>query len=155
MKGDKKVIDQLNLLLSLDLTAIDIYFVQSRMYEDWGLTKLKDHFIHEMEEEQGHASRLIERILFLEGMPSLKKRSAYQLYKETPKIFQQNLDMEMIVVKELKKGIALCESVEDFLSRELLKDLLKDTEEDHVYWLETQLSLINKIGIKNYLQSMM
>ena len=154
MKGDKKIIDQLNKLLSLDLTAIDIYFVQSRMYEDWGFIKLRDHFIHEMEEEQGHATRLIERILFLEGLPDLKPRAAYQLFKDTPKIYQQNLKMEMVVVDELKKGIALCEAKSDFLSRDLLKDLLKDTEEDHVFWLETQLGLIEKVGIKNYLQSM-
>lgn len=154
MKGEKKVIEQLNVLLTLDLTAIDVYFVQSRMYEDWGLMKLKDHFIHEMEEEQGHASRLIERILFLEGLPNLHERAAYKLLNDTPKIFKQNLDMEMVVVDELKKGIALCESLGDYFSRELLQDLLKDTEGDHVYWLETQLGLIDKVGIKNYLQSM-
>lgn len=155
MKGEKQVIDQLNVLLTLDLTAIDIYFVQSRMYEDWGLIKLKDHFIHEMEEEQGHAARLIERILFLEGIPSLSSRAPYQLYKDTQKIIQQNLDMEMTVVKELKKGIALCESLADYQSREILEDLLKDTEGDHVYWLEMQQRLIDKVGINNYLQSMM
>lgn len=155
MKGESKIIEQLNLLLTLDLTAIDIYFVQSRMYEDWGLIKLKDHFVHEMEEEQMHASRLIERILFLEGMPSLTERAPYQMYSETPKVLQQNLDMEMTVLKELKSGIALCESLSDFESRGLLEDLLKDTESDHVYWLETQLRLIERVGIENYLQSMM
>ena len=155
MKGDQKVIDHLNLLLSLDLTAIDLYFVQSRMYEDWGLLKLKDHFIHEMEEEQMHASRMIERILFLEGLPSLTERAPYQLFSETPKILQQNLDMEMRVLVELKNGIALCDSLQDCQSRDLLQDLLKDTEEDHVFWLETNLGLIEKVGLDNYLQSMM
>jgi len=154
MKGEKKVIDQLNHLLTLDLTAIDVYFVQSRMYEDWGFTKLKDHFVHEMEEEQGHASRLIERILFLEGLPNLHERAAYQLHRDTPAIFRNNLEMERVVLDELKKGIALCESVSDYQSRVLLEDLLKDTEEDHLYWFEIQLGLIEKVGLENYLQSM-
>lgn len=154
MKGEQQVIDQLNLLLTLDLTAIDVYFVQSRMYEDWGFAKLKDHFIHEMEEEQGHASRLIERILFLEGTPNLHERAAYQLHTDTPNLFRANLGMERVVLDELKKGIALCESVSDYQSRVLLEDLLKDTEEDHLYWFEIQLGLIEKVGLENYLQSM-
>mgnify|MGYP002713270656 FL=1 len=155
MKGDKKVIAHLNTLLAGELTAMDQYFVHSRMFQDWGFSKLYVRIDHEMDDERGHASRLIERILFLEGTPDLSKRDPLLIGKEVPEMLENDLALEIQVVSALKKVIAYCESVKDYQTREILEGMLADTEEDHAYWLEQQLGLIKKVGLKNYLQSQM
>jgi len=155
MKGSNKVIDVLNELLAGELTAMDQYFVHSRMYEDWGLSKLYERIGHEMEDETGHADAMIKRILFLEGTPNLSKRDPLKLGSTVPEMLQSDLDLEYSVVKNLKAAIALCETERDFETRAMLVKQLEDTEEDHAYWLEKQLGLIDKIGLQNYLQAMM
>ncbi len=155
MKGNKKVIESLNGLLHNELAAIDQYFTHSRMYQDWGLDKLFDQLDHEMKEEITHADALIKRILFLEGTPNLKDRRDLIIGDDVPNMLKNDLILEMEVVAALKASITLCESEGDFQSREILEKLLEDTEEDHVYWLEKQLGLIDKIGLQNYIQSHM
>ncbi len=155
MKGNKKVIESLNGLLHNELAAIDQYFTHSRMYQDWGLDKLFDQLDHEMKEEITHADALIKRILFLEGTPNLKDRRDLIIGDDVPSMLKNDLILEMEVVAALKASITLCESEGDFQSREILEKLLEDTEEDHVYWLEKQLGLIDKIGLQNYIQSHM
>ncbi|UZE97055.1 bacterioferritin [Alkalimarinus alittae] len=155
MKGSNKVIDVLNDLLAGELTAMDQYFVHSRMYDDWGLSKLFERIGHEMEDETGHADAMIKRILFLEGKPNLTKREPLNIGSTVPEMLQSDLDLEYSVVKNLKAAIALCETEQDYETRAMLVKQLEDTEEDHAYWLEKQLGLIDKIGLQNYLQSMM
>ena len=154
MKGNKDVIKNLNNLLCYELAARDQYFTHSEMYQDWGYNKLYERIHHEMEEETEHAALLIKRILFLEGIPNVKPEDL-SIGKEVPEMLKNDLGMEISVMKNLKKVIAHCESVQDYETREILEVLLKDTEEDHTYWLEQQLSLIEDIGLKNYLQSQM
>lgn len=153
MKGNSKIIKELNQLLAAELAARDQYFIHSRMYADWGLGKLHERLGHEMQEETEHASRLIERILFLEGKPDLSKAVALKVGGDVPSMLKNDLAMELSVVAALRKAIALCEQNGDYQSREILEALLKDTEEDHAYWLEQQLGLIDKVGLQNYLQS--
>jgi bacterioferritin len=155
MKGNEKVINKLNELLSSELASIDQYFIHSRMYEDWGLTKLYERLNHEMAEEMHHADLLIRRILFLESSPDVSTRKKLNLGKDVPEMLRKDLELEYGVAEELKNVIALCETEQDYQTREILKQLLKDTEEDHAYWLEQQLGLIEKIGSENYLQSQM
>jgi len=155
MKGKQSVIDVLNSLLAGELTAMDQYFVHSRMYDDWGLSKLYERIGHEMEDETGHADQMIKRILFLEGIPNLAKRDALNIGASVPDMLKSDLDLEYAVVKNLKAAIVLCESEQDYETRAMLVKQLEDTEEDHAYWLEKQLGLIDKIGLQNYLQSMM
>ena len=155
MKGSQKVIDVLNELLAGELTAMDQYFIHSRMYEDWGLSKLFERIGHEMEDETGHADLMIRRILFLEGKPNLAKREALDIGSTVPEMLQSDLNIEYSVVINLKAAIALCEIEKDFETRAMLVKQLEDTEEDHAYWLEKQLGLIDKIGLQNYLQSQM
>ncbi len=155
MKGDQQVIDQFNKLLTGEMTSADQYFLQSRMFENWGLEKLHERCKHEMEDELGHASTLIERILFLEGEPNVAARAALKIGKTVPTMLTNNLEMELGVVSALREAIVVCESHHDYQSREILETLLKDTEEDHTLWLETQLGLIEKTGLENYVQSQM
>jgi bacterioferritin len=155
MKGNVKVIESLNGLLHNELAAIDQYFIHSRMYEDFGLDKLCQQLDHEMQEEITHADALIKRILFLEGTPNLKSRRDLLIGKDVPSMLANDLTLEMEVVAALKASITLCESEGDYQSREMLEKLLIDTEEDHVYWLEKQIGLIDKIGLQNYIQSYM
>jgi len=155
MKGEKKVIDILNVLLASELSAMDQYFIHSRMYDDWGLTKLYERIGHEMEDETGHADSLIRRILFLEGVPCLTTREPIKVGTTVPEMLKNDLDLEYAVVKALKSAIAECEDMKDFETRAMLVQMLEDTEEDHAYWLEKQLGLIDKIGLQNYLQSQM
>ena len=155
MKGDTTVVDHLNSLLAGELTAADQYFVHSRMYDNWGLPKLHERIAHEMSEELEHASRLIARILFLEGVPDLSKRDPLQVGQDVPAMLTNDLAMEMKVVAHLKEVIAHCETVQDYQTREILESMLADTEEDHTWWLEKQLGLIGKVGLQNYLQSQM
>lgn len=153
MKGNKKVIDTLNELLAGELTAMDQYFIHSRMYQDWGFNKLYERINHEFDDEKGHAAALIERILFLEGTPDLTQRAALKVGKNVPQMLKNDLQLEYDVDKALKSAIKLCEEQKDYQSREILEQMLADTEEDHAYWLEKQLGLIDKVGLQNYLQS--
>ena len=155
MKGNTKIIDILNSLLTCELTAADQYFIHSRMYEDWGFKKLHERISHEQEEELEHASALIERILFLEGTPDVASRDPLKVGKDVPEMLKNDLQVEYEVGQALKDAIAVCEQEKDYQTREILEVLLRDTEEDHTYWLEQQLGLIDKIGIQNYLQSQM
>lgn len=155
MKGDAKVLEYLNELLASELTAMDQYFIHSRMYEDWGFQKLYERIDHEMEDEKGHADGLIKRMLFLEGTPDLSKRDPLAVGSTVPEMLQNDLKLEKEVSTILKKVIAYCESVKDYVTRELLEKMLEDTEEDHQFWLEQQLGLIQRIGLQNYLQSQM
>lgn len=155
MKGKNKVINILNKLLAGELTAMDQYFIHSRMYDDWGLSKLYERISHEMDDERGHADLLIKRILFLEGVPNLAKRDPLDIGKDVPSMLLSDLSVERSVIAALKKAIASCEQEQDYQTREILEVMLADTEEDHAYWLEKQLGLIDKIGLPNYLQSQM
>ncbi|MGF1714397.1 bacterioferritin [Photobacterium chitinilyticum] len=155
MKGNTKIIGTLNSLLAGELTAMDQYFIHSRMYQDWGLEKLYERIDHEFDDEKGHASSLIERILFLEGTPDMTKREDLQIGKDVPEMLANDLQLEYSVDKALKAAIKVCEEEQDYQSREILEVMLADTEEDHAYWLEKQLGLIKKIGLQNYLQSQM
>jgi len=155
MKGNPKVIASLNGLLHNELAAIDQYFIHSRMYEDWGITKLHDQLNHEMEEEITHADALIKRILFLEGVPNMTDRRDLIIGHDVPSMLKNDLQLELEVVDALKESIAICEQEGDYQTREILEKLLEDTEEDHVYTLEKQLGLIDKIGLQNFIQSQM
>jgi len=153
MKGSKKIVGRLNELLSGELTAADQYFTHSRMYEDWGLGVLSERIKHESEEELEHADTLIKRILFLDGTPDLSVRTGLKIGSTVAEMMANDLELEISVARELKDVIQLAEAEKDFVTREILEDMLKTTEEDHMYWLETQLELIEKIGIQNYMQS--
>ncbi|MEE1674235.1 bacterioferritin [Agarivorans aestuarii] len=155
MKGNNEVIDVLNRLLMNELTAMDQYFIHSRMYEDWGLNKLYERIDHEFDDEKGHASLLIQRILFLEGTPDLSKRDPLRIGSDVPSMLENDLKVEYEVDALLKEAMALCELKQDYVSRNMLQTLIDDTEMDHAYWLEQQLGLIKKIGLENYLQSQM
>lgn len=155
MKGDKGVIDHLNALLRGELTAIDQYFLHADMYEDFGFHRLYEKAHHEMMEEKEHADWLIKRILFLEGKPNLVDREPLNAGHDVPSMLKNDLALEYAVIKHLKEVIKYCEEVRDYVTREILEQMLKDTEEDHAYWLEKQLGLIEKVGLANYLQSQM
>ncbi len=153
MQGKPIIIAELNKLLAGELTAIDQYFIHSRMYQDWGYSKLFERISHESEEEKQHASWIIERILFLEGIPEMSLREPLHIGKTVPEMLQNDLELEYSVVKNLKAAIKLCEAEQDYQTREMLEKQLDDTENDHAYWLEKQLRLIDQIGLQNYLQS--
>jgi bacterioferritin len=155
MKGKDAVLQQLYKLLRGELAARDQYFTHSRMYQDWGLQKLYERIDHEMQDETQHADALIQRILFLEGIPDLSQQDGLKIGKTVPEMLQSDLDLEYKVIGDLKEAIAVCETEQDYQTRELLRQMLADTEEDHAYWLEKQLGLIEKIGLQNYLQSQM
>ena len=155
MKGNPKVIDALNRLLGNELAAMDQYFLHSEMYRDWGLNKLYERISHEFDDEKGHATRLIERILFLEGKPDMKGRDEIKIGHDVPSMLQNDLDVEYAVDTLLKDTIDLCEAEQDYATRDILETLLDDTEMDHTYYLEQQLRLIKMIGLENYLQSQM
>ena len=155
MKGNTKVLEALQNLLAGELVARDQYFIHSRMYDDWGLEKLRDRIDNEFDDEKRHASALIERMLFLAGVPDLVTREPLQIGKNVPEMLQSDLNVELAVGAALKDAIALCEDENDYVTREILEQLLEDTEVDHAWWLETQLGLIDKVGLQNYLQSQM
>ena len=152
MKGHPEVIAYINTLVAGELAARDQYFIHSRMYHEWGYDKLYERINHEMDDETQHASALIQRILMLEGMPDMVPE-ALVLGNDVPSMLQADLEVELRVRDALKKGVALCEQHQDYVSREMLVEQLKDTEEDHAHWLEQQLRLIDQVGLKNYLQS--
>ena len=154
MKGDPNVIQFLNKALANELVAINQYFLHSRILGDWGLSKLAEKEYEESIDEMKHADQLTQRILFLEGLPNMQDLGKLSIGENTKEILKCDLGLEHIACPDLKEGIVYCESVGDFVSRNLLSSIL-DSEEDHVDWLETQLSLIDKVGLENYQQSMM
>ena len=153
MQGKPIVIAELNKLLAGELTAIDQYFIHSRMYQDWGYNKLFERISHESDEEKQHAAWIIERILFLEGTPEMTLREPLNVGKTVQDMLKNDLQLEYSVVKNLKAAIKLCEAEQDYQTREMLEKQLDDTEVDHAYWLEKQLRLIDQISLQNYLQS--
>lgn len=153
MKSDATVIKHLNKALANELVAINQYFLHSRMYEDFGLSKLAEKEYEESIDEMKHADQLVKRILFLEGLPNLQNLGKLLIGENTKEMLECDLQLEMIACPDLKEGIAYCESVADYVTRDLLSAIL-DSEEEHVDWLETQLSLIDKVGMENYQQSM-
>jgi len=154
MKGDKKVIEHLNAVLRNELTAINQYFLHSRMFRNWGLIRLADHEHHESIDEMKHADQLIERILFLEGIPNLQDLGKLMIGEHAREILECDLRLEMEALPALRDAVTHCEAVKDYVSRELFEHIL-ESEEEHVDWLETQLELADKVGIENYLQSQM
>ncbi len=154
MKGDAKVIEHLNKILANELIAINQYFLHARMYKNWGLKELADHEYHESIDEMKHADQLIERILFLDGLPNLQNLGKLLIGENVREVMECDLKLELKAIPDLREAIAYCESVRDYVSRELLEDILA-SEEEHVDWLETQLSLIDKVTLENYLQSKM
>jgi len=154
MKGDTKVIEYLNKALENELTAINQYFLHARMYKNWGFEKLNEKEYHESIDEMKHADLLIERILFLEGLPNLQNIGKILIGENPEEMLGCDLKLELIAIPVLREAIEYCESIKDFVSREIFADIL-ESEEEHVDWLETQLELIEKVGIKNYLQSQM
>jgi bacterioferritin len=154
MQGDKKVLEYLNKVLVNELTAINQYFLHARMFRNWGLKKLDEYEYHESVDEMKHADRLINRILFLEGLPNLQQLNKLLIGESVPEALKCDLQLEMAALPLLREAIAHCEAVSDYVSRELFEDIL-DSEEEHVDWLETQLGLIDKTGLQNYLQSQM
>ena len=152
MKGHPDVVDYLKFLLRGELAARDQYFIHSRRYEDMGLKALFHRIDHEMQEETQHADALLRRILFLGGMPDMRP-NPFTPGTTVVEMLQKDLAVEYEVRDALQKGMELCESVRDYVSRDLLLAQLRDTEEDHAYRLEKQLGLIEKMGLPNYLQS--
>jgi len=153
MQADTTVIKHLNQALANELIAINQYFLHSRMFEDWGLNKLAEKQQEESVDEMKHADQLIKRILFLEGLPNLQDLGMLLVGENTREMLECDLKLEMKACPDLREGIAYCESVNDFISRDILLQIL-DSEEEHIDWLETQLGLIDKLGLEIYQQTM-
>ena len=151
MKGDDKVIQHLNKILANELTAINQYFLHAKMFKNWGLEKLAEHEYKESIDEMKHADKLMERILFLEGSPAIQMKKVL-VGRSVNDAFSCDLKLEMAGHPELKEAIACCEKTGDYVSRELFEFII-ESEEGHIDWLETQLDLIDKVGLQNYLQS--
>ena len=150
MKGDKRVIDILNDVLTAELTAINQYFVHAEMCENWGYERLQKKIRHHSIGEMKHAEELIERVLFLEGIPNVQKLDKVVIGENIPEILKVDLALEMHALPRLNKGIETCRELGDNNSRHLLEEILED-EEEHVDWLEAQLELISQVGVQNYL----
>ena len=154
MKGNKQVIDALNDVLAGELTSINQYFLHARTLDNWGYKALGAKVYKESIEEMHHAQKIIDRVLFLEGLPNVQKLNKINIGQTVPEQFQSDLVLEKDGWERLKNGIKLCLSVEDHVSRELFEEILKDTEE-HIDWLETQLGLIKQLGQEHYLAHQM
>jgi bacterioferritin len=153
MQGSQRVIDLLNKQLTLELSSMDQYLAHSKIYEDWGISKLHAKLAHEYEDELGHAKLLAERILFLEGKADTASREPLKIGTNVKEMLENDLTAEFTVAASLRKIIGVCEEEQDYVSRDMLKILLDDTETDHIYWLEQHLGLIDKIGLQNYIQA--
>ena len=152
MKGDPRVIQLLNKALGNELIAINQYFLHAKMYKDWGMTNLAEYEYHESIDEMKHADALTDRILFLEGMPNLQDLGALRIGENTKEMLECDLALEHDALPDLREGIQYCEEIKDYVSRDLFNHIL-ESEEEHIDWLETQLGLIDKMGIENYIQA--
>lgn len=154
MKAEAGIIDHLNIVLRNELTAINQYFLHAKMLRDWGLETLGKHEYEESMDEMRHADQLAERILFLEGLPNFQDLGRLRIGENVPELLASDLALEHDAIPALREGIAHAEKVRDYVTRDLLRQIL-DSEEEHVDWLETQIELIAKVGLENYLQSQM
>ena len=152
MKGNKEVIKHFNAVLTNELTAINQYFLHSRMFKDWGYNKLGEKEHEESIDEMKHADKIIERVLFLDGIPNVQDMHKIMIGEEPVECLSCDLKLEEEAIPDLKKAIEHCEKVSDFVSRDIFREIL-DSEEEHYDWLETQLELVEKVGRENWLQS--
>ena len=154
MKGDANIIKHLNKVLKNELTAINQYFLHSRMYGHWGLHRLEEHEYHESIDEMKHADSLVQRILFLDGLPNLQDLGKLMVGENVTEILNCDLKLEQLAHADLKAAVADCEKVADYVSRELFESIL-ESEEEHIDWLEQQIELIARVGLENYTQAQM
>ena len=153
MKGVPQVVNTLNKLLAGELMAVDQYLAHGEIYSDLGLVRLAEHTLHESDHEREHARAIIQRILFLEGDPDLASRHPMTVGKSVEEMLKNDLQIEYQVADHLKKAVEICETNQDFVSRDMLVKQIEDTEMDHAYFLEKQIRLIELVGLENYLQS--